>query len=414
MSVAATIDEFSRGAEHVEDRAHLAARLTRGDMLRIKWGVDPTAPDIHLGHTIPMRALRRWQDSGHTPVIIIGDWTARIGDPTGRTVTRPPLSAEEVDANAETYLAQLFVILDRTRTEVRFQSEWFEPMGLADIIRLTTSRTVQQLLQRADFSERMASEKPISVHELLYPLLQGYDSVAVDADVEIGGTDQLFNLLAARDVQRYYGRAEPQDVVTFPLLEGLDGERKMSKSYDNYIGVAEPASEQYGKAMSIPDSLIVRYMTLVTDMPSDEVRRYTELLATNGINPRDAKAALAAAIVRQYHGAGAAESAAEEFRRVTRGGGVPDDVPDVHVARSNGEIPSAMAVARQVADAIGSGLSNSDLKRLFRDQGVRVLAPGATDWAIPSADEPLNVASGAVMRLGKRGYARLIPAGDAQ
>ena len=414
MSVAAPIDEFARGAEHVEDRAHLAALLARGDRLRIKWGVDPTAPDIHLGHTIPMRALRRWQDVGHTPVIIIGDWTARIGDPTGRSVTRPPLSAEEVSANAETYLAQLFVILDRARTEVRFQSEWFEPMGLADIIRLATSRTVQQLLQRADFSERMASERPISLHELLYPLLQGYDSVAVDADVEIGGTDQLFNLLAARDVQRYYGRAAAQDVVTFPLLEGLDGERKMSKSYDNYIGVAEPASEQYGKAMSIPDPLIVRYMTLVTDMPSDEVRRYADLLATDGINPRDAKAALAAAIVRQYHGAEAADAAEAEFRRVTRGGGVPDDVPDVSVARGDGGIPSALAVARQVADALGAGLSNSDLKRLFRDQGVRVLAQGASDWATPSADEPLDLAGGAIMRLGKRGYARLIPAVDAQ
>src|SRR5580704_12414803 len=227
-----SVDEFARGTEHLEDRAHLASRLERGDRLRIKFGVDPTAPDIHLGHTVPMRRLRAWQEAGHLPVIIIGDWTARIGDPTGRSETRPPLSPEMVAANAQTYLDQLFSILDRERTEVRFQSEWFDGIGLAEILRLCAGRTVGQLLQRADFSERMAAERPIGVHELLYPLLQGYDSVAVDADLEIGGTDQLFNLLAARDVQRWYGRPA-QDVATFPILEGTDGVRKMSKSYGN-------------------------------------------------------------------------------------------------------------------------------------------------------------------------------------
>jgi tyrosyl-tRNA synthetase len=401
------IEEFSRGTEHVEDRSHLAARLARGDHLRIKWGVDPTAPDIHLGHTVPMRAMRRWQDAGHRAVIIIGDWTARIGDPTGRNTTRPPLSPAEVDANAGTYLEQLFVILDKERTEVRFQSEWFDPMGLADVIRLATSRTVQQLLQRSDFSDRMAAERPIGIHELLYPLLQGYDSVAVQADVEIGGTDQLFNLLAARDVQRFYGREEPQDIVTFPLLEGLDGERKMSKSYDNYIGVAEPASMQYGKAMSIPDALIIRYMTLVTDIPDEEVRRYRELLANDGINPRDAKAALATAIVRQFHGAAAADSATAEFRRVTRGGGVPDDIPQVNVEADGSGGITGMALARRVTDALGLRLSNADLKRLFRDQGVRVQQPGADDWVILGADEALSTLAGTVVRVGKRGYARL-------
>ncbi|HET9050555.1 MAG TPA: tyrosine--tRNA ligase [Candidatus Dormibacteraeota bacterium] len=411
MTGAATlVDDFARDAESVEDREHLAARLARKDRLRIKWGVDPTAPDIHLGHTVPMRALRRWQDEGHTPVIVIGDWTARIGDPTGRSVTRPPLTAAEVDANARTYLDQLFVILDERRTEVRRQTEWFDPMGLADVIRLATSRTVQQLLQRADFSERMAAERPISVHELLYPLLQGYDSVAVDADVEIGGTDQLFNLLAARDVQRHYGREEPQDVVTFPLLEGLDGVRKMSKSYDNYIGVAEPPSSQYGKAMSIPDPLIVRYMRLATGMPVAEVDGYAALLAADGVNPRDAKAALAASIVRQFHGEAAAEAAAEEFRRVAGGGGLPDDVPGVELAAGS---RTALALAREVTASLGLQRSNADLKRLFRDQAVRLQAPGATEWRTLEADEVVEAAAGAVLRVGRRDYARLEAPADA-
>lgn len=424
-----SIEEFTRGAEHVEDGAHLAARLARGDRLRIKWGVDPTAPDIHLGHTIPMRALRRWQDAGHTPVIIIGDWTARIGDPTGRSVTRPPLSVAEVDANAETYLAQLFVILDKARTEVRFQSEWFEPMGLADVIKLTASRTVQQLLQRADFSERMTAERPISLHELLYPLLQGYDSVAVDADIEIGGTDQLFNLLAARDVQRYYGRTEPQDVVTFPLLEGLDGERKMSKSYDNYIGVAESPTEQYGKAMSIPDSLIVRYMTLVSDMPLEEVERYRELLASDGINPRDAKAALASAIVRQFHGDDAAEAAADEFRRVTRGGGLPDDVPSVGLGAGTSPY-EAVDLIDDVLKRVGQSRSRSEIRRVIEQGGATLIDDAkAETWTIPSPGRAIwfrgdgwpalqveetpdgqvaRAGSGVVLKFGKRIFVRLV------
>ena len=401
------IAEFARGAEHLEDRAHLTRRLARGAALRIKWGVDPTAPDIHLGHTVPMRALRRWQDAGHLPVIIIGDWTARIGDPTGRTVTRPPLSAGTVAANARTYLDQLFVILDRERTEVRFQSEWFDPMGLAEVIRLATSRTVQQLLQRSDFSARMADERPIGVHELLYPLLQGYDSVAVKADVEIGGTDQLFNLLAARDVQRHYGATEMQDVVTFPLLEGLDGVRKMSKSYDNYIGVAEPPSAQYGKAMSLPDSLITRYMTLITDLDAAEVDRYARELSVDAINPRDAKAALAAAIVRQYHGAEAAEAAAAEFRAVTRGGGVPDDVAEVAVPA--GEM-TALALARAVLAATGQAMSGADLRRLLGQNGV-TLRSGEGAFTVLTADQLVEPRRGDVLKLGKRGFARLTPAG---
>ena len=400
-----TIDEFTRGTEHVEDRDHLAARLDRGELLRIKFGVDPTAPDLHLGHTVPMRRLRAWQEAGHTAVIIIGDWTARIGDPSGRSETRPPLSAEQVEENAKTYLAQLFSILDRAHTEVRFQSEWFTPMGLADVLRLAASRTVQQMLQRKDFSDRVREGHPISTHELLYPLLQGYDSVAVDADVEIGGTDQLFNLLAARDVQRFYGRAEAQDVVTFPLLEGLDGVRKMSKSYDNYIGVAEAPEQQYGKAMSIPDQLIVRYLTLVTDVPAAEIERISADLAIDGMNPRDAKAILARAIVRQFHGDQAAAAAESRFRAVVGGGAVPDDTLEVAVAAGARD---AFELVREVAGAIGLSLSNNELRRNLEQGGVRLLPPGSADWTVLAPGDSVALEDGAVLKIGKRAFARLV------
>jgi tyrosyl-tRNA synthetase len=352
-----------------------------------------------------MRRMRAWQEAGHTAVIIIGDWTARIGDPSGRSETRSPLTPEQVEENAQTYLAQLFAVLDRRRTEVRFQSEWFSPMGLADVLRLAASRTVQQMLQRKDFSDRLRDGHAISTHELLYPLLQGYDSVAVDADVEIGGTDQLFNLLAARDVQRFYGRAEAQDVVTFPILEGLDGVRKMSKSYGNYIGVAEPAEEQYGKAMSIPDSLIVRYLTLVTDLPAAEIDGIAQALATDGMNPRDAKAVLARAIVRQFHGEEAAQAAERRFRDVVGGGGVPADAPAVPTRLGARE---AFELVREVVVALGQPPSNKQLSRLFDQGGIAIAPPGAGAWTpLAAADRP-EVAEGTVLKVGKRSYARLV------
>jgi tyrosyl-tRNA synthetase len=428
-----TIDEFARGTEHLEDRAHLAARLARGDRLRIKFGVDPTAPDIHLGHTVPMRRLRAWQEAGHLPVIIIGDWTARIGDPTGRSETRPPLSPETVAANAQTYLDQLFLILDRDRTEVRLQSEWFDGMGLAEVLRLCAGRSVQQLLQRADFSERMSSERPIGVHELLYPLLQGYDSVAVDADLEIGGTDQLFNLLAARDVQRWYGRPV-QDVATFPILEGTDGVRKMSKSLDNYVGVAEPPEEQYGKVMSIPDSLIVRWLTLVTDVPAAEVEEIAVALAAEEMNPRDAKARLARAIVAEFHGPEAARAAEEAFRRVHAAGAVPEEMPEVRMA-AGAPAHEALDFVDSALRLAGSPRSRSELRRLFAQAGISlrdpvsdrrhpVASPGAAIefLADDHPEEPrvlprpevegdvYVVRPGAVLQVGKRTFVRCVAA----
>jgi tyrosyl-tRNA synthetase len=425
-----TIDEFARGTEHLEDRGHLAARLARGDRLRIKFGVDPTAPDLHLGHTVPMRRLRAWQEAGHLPVIIIGDWTARIGDPTGRSETRPPLSPETVAANAQTYLDQLFVILDRESTEVRFQSEWFDRVGLAEVLRLCASRSVQQLLQRADFSERMASERPIGVHELLYPLLQGYDSVAVDADLEIGGTDQLFNLLAARDVQRWYGRPV-QDVATFPILEGTDGVRKMSKSYANYIGVAEPPEAQYGKAMSIPDPLIVRWLSLVTEVPPAEVEEIARGLDEGRTNPRDAKALLARAIVAQFHGALAAREAEEAFRRVHAAGAVPEDLREGAIRTR--DVPyEAVDFVENALRSVGDTRTRSELRRLIGQGGVSLRDPilevrhlvpspgraiyftddgGRSEPLVVVGEEGvLRVRPGAVLQVGKRLFVRCVAA----
>ena len=402
-----TLEEFARGTEHVEDRAHLAERLARGDRLRIKFGIDPTAPDIHLGHTVPMRRLRAWQDQGHLPVIIIGDWTARIGDPSGRSETRPALDPATVEANAQTYLAQLFTILDRDRTEVRRQTEWFDGMDLAGVLRLCGARTVQQILQRTDFTERMRSGRAIGVHELLYPFLQGYDSVAVDADVEIGGTDQLFNLLAARDVQRWYGRPE-QDVATFPLLEGLDGVRKMSKSYDNYIGVAEPAEQQYGKAMRIPDQLILRYLSLVTDVPATEVEGWGRALAASEANPRDAKALLARTIVRQFWGEAAAAHAEQQFRQVHGGeGGIPDEVPEAPLARAQPWEP--LELVDTALRHIGRPISRSEIRRLIAQRGVAWFAPGAVG-AAEVLDGPRVIEPGTVLRVGRRTFVRLAAA----
>jgi tyrosyl-tRNA synthetase len=292
---------------------HLCQRLERGEKLRVKLGVDPSAPDLHLGHLVPFDVLRAFQEDGHTAVLIVGDYTAMIGDPSGRSETRPVLSREQVDANARTYFEQAYLVLDRERTEVRGNAEWLARMDAADILRLLGTQTLQSVLQREDFATRLQAGWPIGAHEILYPFSQGYDSVAVHADVEIGGTDQLFNLLFGRQVQRAYGQ-EPQDVAVFPLLEGLDGTQKMSKSLGNYIGLAEPAEEIYGKTMSIPDRLTEKYLRLVSGLSPEEVGR------TLGLPPRDAKAALARQLVRRLHGEEAASRAEADFDRKFRRG----------------------------------------------------------------------------------------------
>jgi tyrosyl-tRNA synthetase len=287
---------------------HLHARLDRGEKLRVKLGLDPTAPDLHVGHLVVLDTLRVFQDDGHTVVVIIGDYTAMIGDPSGRSETRPVLSAEQVAANAETYFEQVDLVLDRKRLEVRHNSEWLAPMTAADILRLLGKATLQQVLQREDFAERIKAGAPVGAHEVLYPFNQAYDSVAVEADIEIGGTDQLFNLLFGREIQKAYGQ-EPQDIAVFPLLEGTDGVQKMSKSLGNYIGISEPPEEIYGKTMSIPDQLTEKYLRLISGFSPSEVE------ATLKLKPRDAKAALARQLVKRLHGEEAAAQAEAAFTR---------------------------------------------------------------------------------------------------
>ncbi|MFZ0660834.1 MAG: tyrosine--tRNA ligase [Candidatus Binataceae bacterium] len=321
------IRALERGAVEVISSAELEAKLKLGRPLRIKLGMDPTAPDLHLGHSLTLKKLRDFQDDGHTVIFLVGDFTAMIGDPTGRSETRKPLSREEISANAETYRAQVFKILDPDRTEVRFNSEWMGEMGVSRLIQLAAKQSVARMLERDDFENRLEAGEPLFLHELLYPLIQAYDSVALGADVEIGGTDQKFNLLVGRDLQRSMGH-EPQVVMTLPLLEGLDGVRKMSKSLGNYVGISESADEMFGKLMSVPDTLMPRYYELLTETPAAEL----EKIRTHAIHPMEAKKRLAAAIITEYHDADAARAAREHFEAKFQRGEVPANAPVYRIA----------------------------------------------------------------------------------
>src|SRR5690242_7796440 len=325
-----------------ELRSKLEKSLSSGKPLRVKAGFDPTAPDLHLGHTVLLRKLKHFQDLGHTVIFLIGDFTGMIGDPTGRSATRPPLSAEEVMRNAKTYMAQVFKILSQAKTETRFNSEWFDKLKSADWIRLATKFTVSQMLEREDFHKRFQEEKPISLHELLYPLVQGYDSVALEADVELGGTDQRFNLLVGRELQRSYGQ-ESQAVLTTPILEGLDGVQKMSKSLGNAIGIHEPPLEMYGKIMSISDEMMWRYYELLTDVQIAEIERMKR-----GAHPMQAKKDLAARVVKDFHSPEAATKAAEDWAKQFQKGGVPESAEEVHISLSD---------VGQIVDVVGQGPS---------------------------------------------------------
>ena len=340
---------------HVED--HLRARLTGADKLRVKLGMDPTAPDIHVGHLVVLDVLRAFQDHGHTVVLIVGDYTAMIGDPSGRSETRPMLTREQVDANAKTYFDQIFLVLDREKTEVHANSEWLAELAAADVLRLLGKATLQQVLQREDFADRLKAGLPIGAHEILYPFNQAYDSVAIRADLEIGGTDQLFNLLFGREIQKAYGQ-EPQNVAVFPLLEGLDGDQKMSKSLGNYIGIGEPPEQIYGKTMSIPDRLTEKYMRLVSGLERKEAE------AALAMKPRDAKAALARQLVKRLHGDEAAARAEEDFNVKFR----KRETPDLLEEHSIGEAKDIVGV---LVDA-GIASSRNEARRLVEQGGVRV------------------------------------------
>ena len=362
--------------------------------LVVKLGLDPTAPDIHLGHTVPLRKLRLFQEFGHQVVIVIGGFTARIGDPTGKSVTRPPLTKEEVLKNAETYKTQIFKVLDPEKTIVRDNSEWLESMNFADVLRLASSYTVARMMERDDFSKRFKEGRPIGVHEFMYPLMQGHDSVALHADVEFGGTDQTFNLLMGRHLQELEGQ-EPQVVITMPLLEGLDGIQKMSKSLGNYIGIDEEPKEMYGKAMSIPDELMMRYFMLVTDMSIEEQEDMAKRLESGELHPRDAKMQLARTIVRLYHGEEAALEAEEEFKRVFQQRAMPTDIPEYAM-----DAPTEPIFVPQFCTDAGLTASNGEARRSIKAGAFKVNGEKYTE-------ENLKLEDGMIVQVGKRKFIKI-------
>jgi tyrosyl-tRNA synthetase len=395
--------EVTRGAVDVHTREDLLRKLQRSyderAPLRVKMGFDPTAPDLHLGHTVPLERMRRFQDLGHTVIFLIGDFTASIGDPTGRNTTRPPLSDEQIAANAETYKKQVFKILDRGRTEVRFNSEWLRALGSSGMIKLAAKYTLARMLEREDFKKRWEKEVPIALHELLYPLAQGYDSVALKADVELGSSDQLFNLLVGRQLQKEYGQV-PQVCLTGPLLEGIDAREvdgkvvgdKMSKSLGNYVGIDEPAQEQYGKLMSISDGLMWRYYELLSR------RSLAEIEVLRREHPKKAKSELAKEIVARYHGAEEAAAAEEQFELIHKRREVPDDVEEKEIARDAGAdtVPLAKTLAQ-----LGLATSGSEARRLIAQGGVSVEGERVSD---PNAKLPAGVH---LLKVGKRKFTRV-------
>ncbi len=386
---------FKRGADELLVETELAAKLSRGRPLRIKEGFDPTRPDLHLGHTVQFNKLRQLQDLGHHIIFVIGDFTGMIGDPTGRNVTRPALDRDEIEANAKTYTDQAFLILDRAKTEVAFNSTWLLPLGADGMIRLAAKYTVARMLERDDFGKRYQGGQPIAIHEFLYPLAQGYDSVALKADLELGGTDQKFNLLVGRELQRHY-RQEPQCILTLPLLEGLDGVNKMSKSLDNYVGITEAPNAIFGKLMSISDELMWRYYELLSFRPLQDVAKLKRE-CSEGRNPRDAKVALAQEIVARFHSQAAADHALAEFEARFRQGALPEDMPEVALATVGAGLPIA-----QLAKQAGIVDSTSEALRLIAQRGLKV------DGEVV-ADKSLTIAAGStvVVQAGKRKFARV-------
>ena len=386
---------FKRGADELIVEAELLDKLRRGKPLRIKEGFDPTRPDLHLGHTIQFNKLRQLQELGHHIIFLVGDFTGMIGDPTGRNVTRPPLTREELDANAKTYTDQVFLILDREKTEVAFNSRWLSALGADGVVRLAAKYTVARMLEREDFATRYRDGLPIAVHEFLYPLAQGYDSVALKADVELGGTDQKFNLLVGRELQRHYGQ-EPQCVLTLPLLEGLDGVNKMSKSLDNYVGITEPPNDMFGKLMSISDELMWRYYELLSFRSQGEIAALKRECA-EGRNPREAKVMLAQEIVARFHSRQAAEAALADFDARFRDHAVPADMASVTL-HSNGRGLALPQLCKQA----GLTASTSEAQRLIEQRGLKI------DGEV-IADKSLIIGPGrtVVVQAGKRRFARV-------
>ncbi|HZN42157.1 MAG TPA: tyrosine--tRNA ligase [Actinomycetota bacterium] len=401
------LTKLASGSVDLIPEGELERKLAEGRPLRVKLGVDPSRPDLTLGHAVVLRKLRTFQDAGHVAVLIVGDFTARIGDPSGRSETRPMLGEEEIRANAETYLAQAGKVIDVGAAELHGNAEWLAGIDMAELLRLTASATVAQMLERDDFRDRYESGRPISVVELLYPLLQGYDSVAVRADVELGGTDQKFNLLMGREVQRAYGQ-EPQVVLTMPLLEGTDGVRKMSKSLDNYIGLTEPPDDMFGKLMRIPDGSIAKYVRLAGPVEGEDPEEVERGLAAGSLHPNDAKRRLAREIVDLYHGAGEGQAAEERFNLVFRERALPQDVPEVSVPADlvKGGSGAAVVYVPALLKALGLVTSTSEARRLQAQGGVRKDGE-------PIAEEELRIDGdgselvGTVWQVGRRRFARV-------
>jgi len=402
-SVDEQLDLILKGAAEIIPLEALKERLAqsaaKGVPLRIKAGFDPTAPDLHLGHTVLIRKLRHFQQLGHTVMFLIGDSTALIGDPTGRNVTRKPLTREEIEKNAETYKEQVFKILDPEKTEVRYNSEWLDKLSYYDMVKLLAQFTVSQMLEREDFHKRFQNEQPISMHEMIYPVAQGYDSVALKADVELGGTDQKFNLMRGRDLQRHFGQAQ-QIVLMTPILEGLDGVQKMSKSLGNAIGIQEPPGEMYGKLMSVSDELMWKYYTFLTDLRASEVEAKKADVAEGRLHPMQAKKDLAWGIVRDFHGQAAANTAAESWAKQFQQRTVSEDVPVVQVSRSENGLMHPIGAIHMPKLLVLAGLasSGSEASRKLRENAVSV---NGEKWSTNMAPPPL-LGDSPVLRLGKR------------
>ncbi len=405
LSVSRQLELLLSGAADVIPEEELERKLERsvseGTPIRVKLGIDPSAPDLHLGHAVVLRTLRRFQDLGHTAVLIVGDFTGRVGDPSGQSETRPMLDEAQLEENARTYLDQVGTVLDLERAEIRRNSEWLAGLTFSDVATLASTQTVARLLEREDFKERYESERPISLVEFLYPLMQGYDSAAIHADVEMGGTDQRFNLLVGRDIQRAHGQ-EPQVAFTMPLLVGTDGERKMSKSLGNHVGLTEAPEEQFGKAMSIPDDVMPTWFRLCTDLEPEELAGITEALRTGALSPVEAKRRLAREIVRLYHGDEAAHAAEQHFDRVFKAHEVPDDVPERPLP--DDALDQGTVYVPKLLVAMGLAASNSDARRLIEQGGVRIDGEAVTD---PNAEFQAENVRGRVIQVGRRRFVRV-------
>jgi len=389
------LDQIRRGADELILEEDLRRKLARGKPLRVKAGFDPTAPDLHLGHTVVLNKMRQFQDLGHHVMFLIGDFTGMIGDPSGRNATRPPLTPEQIEQNADTYKAQVFKVLRQDQTEILFNSTWSDQLGAAGMVKLAATYTVARLLERDDFAKRFAEQRPILIHELLYPLMQGYDSVAMKADVELGGTDQKFNLLVGRELQKHYGQ-EAQVIITMPLLEGLDGVNKMSKSLGNYVGIDDEPTDMFGKLMSVSDVMMWRYIELLSFEPLATISEWKRSVE-QGANPREIKVRFAQEIVARFHDRAAADRALEDFEARFRHGGVPDDLREQVI-----EVPADGAVIGHVLKSSGVCPSTSDAHRMIEQGGVRVNGDKVSD-------KNLRLAAGStyVLQVGKRKFAKV-------